>query len=116
MVSALEVWIGIGESELQLQQGGASEGGVTAAKQGTSLRILEQALPFVMPLLLNLLLQGTPEEDEDDSWTPSMAAATCLGFFAQVAFLSSLLSLLFSGLFFSSIPWRRGRWFCRCCP
>ena len=45
---------------------------------------MEQAAPFLLPLLLEQLLNAAEDEDDDDSWTPAMAAAICLGLCAQV--------------------------------
>lgn len=77
VIAALEVWNALAEEELAIIEGDST--------RWTLLKIMEQAAPFLLPLLLSQLLNAAEDEDDDDSWTPAMAAAICLGLCAQVS-------------------------------
>ncbi|CDJ29179.1 importin subunit beta-1, putative [Eimeria mitis] len=100
VIAALEVWNALAEEELAIIEGEST--------RWTLLKIMEQAAPFLLPLLLSQLLNAAEDEDDDDSWTPAMAAAICLGLCAQVVKDAILPPVLeFVQLNFSSTEWRR---------
>ncbi|KAL8430697.1 hypothetical protein Efla_003679 [Eimeria flavescens] len=100
VIAALEVWNALAEEELAIIEG--------ESNRWSLLKIMEQAAPFLLPLLLEQLLNASEDEDDDDSWTPAMAAAICLGLCAQVVRDAILpLVLEFVQLNFSSSEWRR---------
>lgn len=76
VIAALEVWNALAEEELAIIEGEST--------RWTLLNIMKEATPFLLPLLLEQLLNAAEDEDDDDSWTPAMAAAICLGLCAQV--------------------------------
>lgn len=78
-IPAMEFWSTVCDEELFLQdleQSGQSQG-------RKCLNFIEQALPFLVPLLTETLTRQQDEED-DDTWNLAMAAGTCLGLVAQV--------------------------------
>lgn len=92
-IAAMEFWNTIADVEIDIQQqqadSGLSEGEQAdeAALAGIpkNSHIIKQALPFLLPILLNALTDQESEEvDAADSWTSAMAAGTCLGLCAQV--------------------------------
>ena len=100
MIAALEVWNALAEEELAIIEGEST--------RWTLLNIMGQAAPFLLPLVLEQLLHAAEDEDDDDSWTPAMAAAICLGLRAQVVRDVILPPVLeFVQLNFSSNEWRR---------
>lgn len=100
VIAALEVWNALAEEELAIMEGQST--------RRSLLKIMEQAAPFLLPLLLAQLLNAAEDEDDDDSWTPAMAAAICLGLCAQVVKDAILPPVLeFVQLNFSSTEWRR---------
>ncbi|OEH79955.1 importin subunit [Cyclospora cayetanensis] len=100
VIAALEVWNALAEEELAIIEGEST--------RWSLLKIMEQAAPFLIPLLLEQLLNAAEDEDDDDSWTPAMAAAICLGLCAQVVRDAILPPVLeFVQVNFSSSEWRR---------
>ncbi|KAL8271760.1 hypothetical protein Esti_004355 [Eimeria stiedai] len=100
VIAALEVWNALAEEELAIIEG--------ESNRWSLLKIMEQAAPFLLPLLLEQLLNASEDEEDDDSWTPAMAAAICLGLCAQVvrdAILPLVLEFVQSN--FASVEWRR---------
>ncbi|CDJ42636.1 importin subunit beta-1, putative [Eimeria tenella] len=100
VIAALEVWNALAEEELAIIEGEST--------RWTLLNIMKEATPFLLPLLLEQLLNAAEDEDDDDSWTPAMAAAICLGLCAQVV-KDAILPLVinFVQLNFGSTEWRR---------
>lgn len=78
--AAMEFWSTIVDEELALQM--SIEDGEEEA--GALLNITKQATAFFLPVLLECLTRQQEDEDED-TWTISKAAAVCLGLFAQCA-------------------------------
>ena len=62
---------------MDLLQSGQATGG------RTSLNLIQQALPHLVPLLTETLTKRQ-SEDDDDTWNLAMAAGTCLALVAQV--------------------------------
>eukprot|EP00929_Paragymnodinium_shiwhaense_P119155 TRINITY_DN9102_c0_g1_i3.p1 TRINITY_DN9102_c0_g1~~TRINITY_DN9102_c0_g1_i3.p1 ORF type:complete len:869 (+),score=201.79 TRINITY_DN9102_c0_g1_i3:154-2760(+) len=78
-IPAMEFWSTICDEELYIEDlvaYGQAEG-------RRSLNIIQQVLPFLVPLLTETLTRQQDEED-DDTWNLAMAAGTCLGLVAQV--------------------------------
>jgi len=78
-IPAMEFWSTVCDEELFLQDIAASGQPV----ERRSLSLIQQALPFLVPLLTETLTKQQSEED-DDTWNLAMAAGTCLGLVAQV--------------------------------
>ncbi|KFG59588.1 HEAT repeat-containing protein [Toxoplasma gondii RUB] len=88
-IAAMELWNTIADVEIDIQQQEeeAAALGADGAESAVprNCHIVKQALPFLLPILLNTLTQQDSEEtDAADSWTAAMAAGTCLGLCAQV--------------------------------
>eukprot|EP00442_Polarella_glacialis_P058757 CAMPEP_0115060620 /NCGR_PEP_ID=MMETSP0227-20121206/7562_1 /TAXON_ID=89957 /ORGANISM="Polarella glacialis, Strain CCMP 1383" /LENGTH=861 /DNA_ID=CAMNT_0002445849 /DNA_START=451 /DNA_END=3032 /DNA_ORIENTATION=- len=78
-IPAMEFWSTVCDEELfiiDLVASGQAEGRVP-------LNLIQQALPFLVPLLTETLTRQQSEED-DDTWNLAMAAGTCLTLVAQV--------------------------------
>lgn len=77
-IPAMEFWSTVCDEELFL---------IDLARSGQSaqralLNVIQQALPFLVPLLTATLTKQS--EDDDDTWNLAMAAGTCLTLVAQV--------------------------------
>lgn len=77
-IPAMEFWSTVCDEELYVLD-------AQAAGDNTrpSLNLIEQALPLLVPLLVQTLTRQQSEED-DDTWNLAMAAGTCLGLVSQV--------------------------------
>ncbi|PHJ22862.1 importin subunit beta [Cystoisospora suis] len=116
-IAAMEFWNTIADVEIDIQQqqadSGLSEGEQAdeAALAGIpkNSHIIKQALPFLLPILLNALTDQESEEvDAADSWTSAMAAGTCLGLCAQVVRNDILPPVIqFVSENFASPDWKR---------
>jgi len=76
--TAMEFWSTIVDEELSLEM---------EAEDGSEVQIhniTKQATPFFIPVLLECLTKQK-EDDDEDTWTVSKAAAVCLSLFAQCA-------------------------------
>ncbi|PFH31665.1 HEAT repeat-containing protein [Besnoitia besnoiti] len=109
-IAAMELWNTIADVEIDLQQHEAeAENAEDAAGFPRNCHIIKQALPFLLPILLNTLTKQESEEaDAADSWTSAMAAGTCLGLCAQVvqnAILPPVIQFVSEN--FSSPDWTR---------
>lgn len=76
--NAMEFWSTIVEEELSLEM--EQEDGAEV----TIHNITKQATPFFIPVLLECLTKQK-EDDDEDTWTVSKAAAVCLTLFANCA-------------------------------
>jgi len=78
-IPAMEFWSTVCDEELDLADNGGQLG------NRRSLNLINQALPFLVPLLTECLTRQQSEEDEDNTQNIAMAAGTCLGLVAQVS-------------------------------
>ena len=78
VLQAIEFWSTICEEELERIYA-ISEG----HEAGPCLGFADAAMPEITPVILWVMTQKD-EDDEEDEWTPSMAAGTCLQLFASV--------------------------------
>ncbi|CBZ49701.1 hypothetical protein NCLIV_001890 [Neospora caninum Liverpool] len=113
-IAAMELWNTIADVEIDIQQQEEDAACLGAdAPEGAGVprnsQIIKQALPFLLPILLNTLTQQESEEaDAADSWTAAMAAGTCLGLCAQVVKNDILPPVIqFVSENFSSPDWTR---------
>lgn len=79
-IPAMEFWSTICDEELYL----ADLVAAGQAGQRVPLNLIQQALPFLMPVLTETLTKQQCEEDDDDTWNLHMAAGACLTLVAQV--------------------------------
>mmetsp|Transcript_55137 Transcript_55137/g.102102 ORF Transcript_55137/g.102102 Transcript_55137/m.102102 type:complete len:866 (+) Transcript_55137:475-3072(+) len=78
-IPAMEFWSTVCDEELDLMDNGGQVG------QRRSLNLINQALPFLVPLLTECLTRQQSEDDDDNTQNIAMAAGTCLGLVAQVS-------------------------------
>ncbi|KAI4331607.1 hypothetical protein MLD38_029782 [Melastoma candidum] len=80
-LQAIEFWSSICDEEIDLQE---YENEETADSGAPHFRFVEQALPALVPMLLETLLKQEEDQDQDDNiWNISMAGGTCLGLVAR---------------------------------
>jgi importin subunit beta-1 len=70
-LQAIEFWSTVCDKEIELQYNDEETFGFASI-----------ALPYIIPVLLELLIKQT-EDDDDEEWNVAMAAATCLGILAS---------------------------------
>ena len=80
-LQAIEFWSAVSEEEIERQEEIEEEG------EGTTVvyhRFIEQALPMLVPMLLETLTKQDEDQvdDGDDAWNLAMAGGTCLGLVA----------------------------------
>lgn len=78
-IPAMEFWSTVCDEELDLMDLQASG----RPQQRPLLKVIEQAVASLVPILTETLCRQSSEED-DDTWNLAMAAGTCLGLVAQV--------------------------------
>eukprot|EP00928_Gymnodinium_smaydae_P086879 TRINITY_DN71288_c0_g1_i1.p1 TRINITY_DN71288_c0_g1~~TRINITY_DN71288_c0_g1_i1.p1 ORF type:complete len:858 (-),score=175.51 TRINITY_DN71288_c0_g1_i1:193-2766(-) len=78
-IPAMEFWSTVCDEELFLKE--LAEDGQLGDRRPQNL--IQQALPFLVPLLVETLTKQA-SEDDDDTWNLAMAAGTCLTLVAQV--------------------------------
>mmetsp|Transcript_40729 Transcript_40729/g.89010 ORF Transcript_40729/g.89010 Transcript_40729/m.89010 type:complete len:864 (-) Transcript_40729:79-2670(-) len=101
-IPAMEFWSTVCDEELFLGELAAS--GQNGERQ--NLALIQQALPFLVPLLTETLTRQQSEED-DDTWNLAMASGTCLGLVAQVVGDACVdLVLVFVQQNFENPDWR----------
>ncbi len=72
-MQAIEFWTTICDQEIGIQEDLADGNEVAVF-----LKIMEQAAPSIVPLMLENMTKQQEDNDDDDNWNISMAAATCL--------------------------------------
>lgn len=77
---ALEFWTTVAETEIDIRDD-IADGGISPE---SFLRITQQAAPTLMPLVLHSMTKQADDEDDEDSWDISKAAATFLAAAATV--------------------------------
>jgi importin subunit beta-1 len=78
-MAALEFWSTVCDEELDV----AEQIACNLPGEKITLNIIQQAIPHLVPLLLEVLVRGQTEED-DDSWNLSQASGVCLGLVANL--------------------------------
>lgn len=77
-LQAVELWSSICDEEIELQDE------YTADSEVTNFNFIKQALPGLVPLLLETLTKQEEDQDTDETaWNLSMAGGTALGLVAQ---------------------------------
>eukprot|EP00249_Psilotum_nudum_P018883 c27000_g2_i1 orf=121-2082(+) len=80
-VQAIEFWSSICDEEIDMQE---EYGEFQGDSEVENFYIIKQALPVLVPLLLETLTkQDEDENQEDEAWNLSMAGGTCLGLVAR---------------------------------
>ncbi|KAG6485360.1 importin subunit beta-1-like [Zingiber officinale] len=79
-LQAIEFWSSICDEEIQIQE--ESEEEDTGSSPHSNF--INQALPVLVPLMLETLLKQEEDQDQEDGvWNLSMAGGTCLGLIAR---------------------------------
>ena len=81
-LQAIEFWSTVCETELEITAEAAEASYYGEVPQHESRGFAQMAMPEILPVLLELLTMQDEDDDEDD-WTRSMAAAACLELLAQ---------------------------------
>eukprot|EP00897_Mesotaenium_endlicherianum_P002367 jgi/Mesen1/2158/ME000152S01245 len=77
-LQAIEIWSSICDEEIEIQEE------FTGDSEVTNYQFIKQALPALVPMLLETLTKQDEEQDTDETaWSLSMAGGTCLGLIAQ---------------------------------
>ncbi|KAF5747638.1 Importin beta-1 putative isoform 1 [Tripterygium wilfordii] len=80
-LQAIEFWSSICDEEIDAQEVDFPDGEDSGPSHS---HFIEQALPSLVPMLLETLLKQEEDQDQDDSnWNISMAGGTCLGLVAR---------------------------------
>ncbi|CAA6672973.1 unnamed protein product [Spirodela intermedia] len=81
-LQAIELWSSICDEEIDILDDYGSD--LTADSEVTCLYFIKQALPALVPMLLETLLKQEEDQDQDEgAWNLSMAGGTCLGLVAR---------------------------------
>ncbi|KAH7426527.1 hypothetical protein KP509_10G004800 [Ceratopteris richardii] len=81
-LQAIEFWSSICDEELEIQEECGSE--FTGDSEVQYFKFIKQALPALVPLLLETLTKQEEDQDqEEDAWNLAMAGGTCLGLVAR---------------------------------
>lgn len=81
-LQAIEFWSSICDEEIEIQEEIARN--CSADSEVPFFNFIKQALPFLVPLLLETLMkQDEDQNQEDGAWNLSMAGGTCLGLVAR---------------------------------
>eukprot|EP00252_Welwitschia_mirabilis_P025793 TRINITY_DN8203_c0_g1_i1.p1 TRINITY_DN8203_c0_g1~~TRINITY_DN8203_c0_g1_i1.p1 ORF type:complete len:875 (+),score=189.55 TRINITY_DN8203_c0_g1_i1:181-2805(+) len=81
-LQAIEFWSSICDEEIDIQDEYAGE--LTGDSEIPCFYFIKQALPYLVPLLLETLLKQEEDQDQDEgAWNISMAGGTCLGLVAR---------------------------------
>ncbi|RWW26837.1 hypothetical protein BHE74_00025171 [Ensete ventricosum] len=79
-LQAIEFWSSICDEEIQIQEELGEDGGSSSPH----FNFIKQALPVLVPLMLETLLKQEEDQDQEDGvWNLSMAGGTCLGLIAR---------------------------------
>mmetsp|Transcript_24980 Transcript_24980/g.40123 ORF Transcript_24980/g.40123 Transcript_24980/m.40123 type:complete len:860 (+) Transcript_24980:81-2660(+) len=78
-MASLEFWSTICDEELEVSENIA----LNVPGENVSHHIIQQVIPHLVPLLLEVLVRGQTGED-DDSWNLSQASGVCLGLVANL--------------------------------
>ncbi|CAI5508356.1 unnamed protein product [Closterium sp. Naga37s-1] len=77
-LQAVELWSSICDEEIELQEE------YTADSEVTNFNFIKQALPALVPMLLETLTKQEEGQDSDETaWNLAMAGGTCLGLVAR---------------------------------
>ncbi|KAE8698169.1 Importin subunit beta-1 [Hibiscus syriacus] len=80
-LQAIEFWSSICDEEIDILE---EYGGVNGDSDITCFYFIKQALPALVPMLLELLLKQEEDQDQDEgAWNIAMAGGTCLGLVAR---------------------------------
>ncbi|KAK8577542.1 hypothetical protein V6N13_027812 [Hibiscus sabdariffa] len=81
-LQAIEFWSSICDEEIDILE--EYEGVFTGDSDITCFYFIKQALPALVPMLLELLLKQEEDQDQDEgAWNIAMAGGTCLGLVAR---------------------------------
>lgn len=81
-LQAIEFWSSICDEEIDILEDYGAD--FTADSEVPCFYFVKQALPAIVPLLLETLLKQEEDQDEDEgAWNIAMAGGTCLGLVAQ---------------------------------
>lgn len=81
-LQAIELWSSICDEEIDILDEYGSD--LTADSEVTCFYFIKQALPALVPMLLETLLKQEEDQDQDEgAWNLSMAGGTCLGLVAR---------------------------------
>jgi len=81
-IPAMELWSTVCDEELFLKELELDAQAEGKSPERTSQRFIAQALPLLLPILLDTLTKQS--EEVEDEWTLAMASGTCLSLVAQV--------------------------------
>ncbi|ORY27809.1 importin beta-1 subunit (Karyopherin beta-1 subunit) [Naematelia encephala] len=81
-LQAIEFWSTVCETEVALAEEAQEAASYDEVPEIESKHFAKPALPEILPVLLELLSQQS-EDDDEDEWTRSMAAAACLELLAR---------------------------------
>ncbi|GFP93669.1 importin subunit beta-1 [Phtheirospermum japonicum] len=83
-LQAIEFWSSICDEEIDIREEYGGE--FTADSDVPCYYFIKQALPALVPLLLETLLKQEEDQDQDEgAWNLAMAGGTCLGLVARTA-------------------------------
>ena len=81
-LQAIEFWSSICDEEIEIQE--EYERDFSGDSEVPHYHFIKQALPALVPLLLETLTKQDEEQDQDEgTWNLAMAGGTCLGLFAR---------------------------------
>ncbi|CAA0830895.1 Importin subunit beta-1 [Striga hermonthica] len=81
-LQAIEFWSSICDEEIDILE--EYDGDLSADSDVPFFNFIKQALPALVPLLLQTLLKQEEDQDQDEgSWNRAMAGGTCLGLVAR---------------------------------
>eukprot|EP00249_Psilotum_nudum_P024753 c29286_g1_i1 orf=306-2930(+) len=81
-LQAIEFWSSMCDEEIEIQEEYGSE--FTGDSEVPYFQFIKQALPALVPLLLETLTKQEEDQDQDEgAWNLSMAGGTCLGLVAR---------------------------------
>ncbi|KAL8160572.1 hypothetical protein V2J09_002109 [Rumex salicifolius] len=81
-LQAIEFWSSICDEEIDILE--EFDGGFSGDSEISCFYFIKQALPALVPMLLETLLKQEEDQDQDEgAWNISMAGGTCLGLVAR---------------------------------
>ncbi|KAH7293167.1 hypothetical protein KP509_28G014800 [Ceratopteris richardii] len=80
-LQAIEFWSSICDEEIEIQEEYGSD--FTGDSEVQYFKFVKQALPALVPLLLETLTKQEEDQDQEDAWNLAMAGGTCLGLVAR---------------------------------